>query len=92
MQVTLTDEEDVPDGLQKLRTIYPNLMRLVYDNSRTRRESSIEAAEELEKRSEQELFGEFYELQNNQPMSAEQENFVKKMFESLREEDGGGKP
>lgn len=92
VQVTLTDEEDVPDGLQKLRTIYPNLMRLVYDNSRTRRESSIEAAEELEKRSEQELFGEFYELQNNQPMSAEQENFVKKMFESLREEDGGGKP
>lgn len=92
VQVTLTDEEDVPDGLQKLRTIYPNLMRLVYDNSRTRRESSIEAAEELEKRSEQELFGEFYELQNNQPMSGEQENFVKKMFESLREEDGGGKP
>ena len=25
--VTLTDEEDVPDGMAKLRTIYPNLMR-----------------------------------------------------------------
>ena len=37
IQVTLTDEEDIPDGLQKLRTIYPNIMRLEYDNRRTRK-------------------------------------------------------
>ena len=36
LMVTLTDEEDVPDGMAKLRTIYPNLMRLEYDNKRTR--------------------------------------------------------
>ena len=23
VQITLTDEEDIPDGMQKLRTIYP---------------------------------------------------------------------
>ena len=28
LQITLTDEEDVPGALQKLRTVYPNLMRL----------------------------------------------------------------
>ena len=35
LQITLTDEEDVPGALQKLRTVYSNLMRLEYDNART---------------------------------------------------------
>ena len=41
LQVVLTDEEDVLDGLQKLRVIYPNLMQLVYDNRRTRENRSL---------------------------------------------------
>lgn len=86
VQVTLTDEEDIPDGLQKLRIIYPNLMRLTYDNRRTRQENSIEAAEAVERKSELELFGEFYELQNNQPMSGEQASFVKNVIQRLRTE------
>ena len=36
LHITLTDEQDVPDALAKLRLIYPNLMRLDYDNRRTR--------------------------------------------------------
>lgn len=88
VQITLTDEEDVPDGLQKLRIIYPNLMRLVYDNSRTRQDREVEAAEAVEKKSELALFGEFYELQNNQPMSAEQEAFVRDVIEGLRGMEG----
>ena len=87
VQITLTDEDDVPDGLQRLRTVYPNLMRLIYDNSRTRQDRSVETAERLEQKSELELFQEFYEMQNNQPMSGEQHNFVKKMIENLA---GGG--
>ena len=87
VQITLTDEEDIPDGLQKLRTVYPNLMRLVYDNSRTRQEQSVEAAEEIEQKSELELFGEFYELQNNRPMSGEQAEIVKRMIEELRQKE-----
>ncbi len=81
LQITLTDEEDVPDGLAKLRTIYPNLMQLVYDNSRTRQNQRVEMAEGVQQKSELELFKEFYELQNNQPMSQEQEEFVRKLME-----------
>ena len=44
LMVTLTDEEDVPDGMAKLRTIYPNLMRLEYDNKRTRSNAELVAA------------------------------------------------
>ena len=34
--ITLTDEEDVMDAVGKLRMIYPNLMKLDYDNVRVR--------------------------------------------------------
>lgn len=84
VQITLTDEEDIPDGLQKLRVIYPNLMRLEYDNSRTKQSRLIECAEEVGQKSELELFAEFYELQNNQPMSDEQAAFVTRLIEDCK--------
>ncbi len=84
VQITLTDEEDIVDGMQKLRSNYPNLMRLEYDNNRTRQSQIVGAAEDMEQKSEMELFEEFYELQNNQAMSLEQEAFVKQLIESSR--------
>ena len=84
VQITLTDEEDIPDGLQKLRTVYPNLMQVAYDNSRTRQDRTVEAAEQAERKSERELFGEFFELQNNQPMSAEQAAYMEKLIADLK--------
>lgn len=84
LQITLTDEEDIIDGFMKLRTFYPNLMQLSYDNSRTRQERKVEAVQELEQKSELELFEEFYELQNNQPMSGEQREFVRKLIEDTK--------
>lgn len=84
VQITLTDEEDIPDGLQKLRTVYPNLMQVAYDNSRTRQDRTVEAAEQAERKSELELFGEFFELQNNQPMSEEQAIYMEKLIADLK--------
>ena len=85
VKVILTDEEDIPDGLQKLRIIYPNLMRLEYDNSRTRQDRMIETAEDAEQKSKLELFEEFYEMQNNQPMSLEQEDYMEHLLEEIQE-------
>ena len=85
IQITLTDEEDIPDGMQKLRAIYPNLMRLEYDNKRTRESREITGAEELKEKSAQELFEEFYELQNNQPVSSEQKRFLQKLIRDIQE-------
>lgn len=58
---TLTDEEDVPDAMAKLRTIYPNLLRLRYDNRRTRECQTVELGEEGSSRSPLELFGALYD-------------------------------
>lgn len=85
IHVTLTDEEDIPDGLQKLRVIYPNLMRLEYDNRRTRENRLVDGADITKEKSELELFAEFYELQNNQEMSPVQEHFVKRLIQDIQE-------
>ena len=86
IQVTLTDEDDVPDGLQKLRVIYPNIMQLLYDNQRTRASSQIDAVQDVEEKTELELFREFYELQNNQPMSEKQKEFSLRLMEKIWED------
>ena len=85
LQITLTDEEDVPGALQKLRTVYPNLMRLEYDNVRTRENREVQAVEAQEQKSELELFEEFYELLNNESMKDEQVEFVEKLIQDLKE-------
>ena len=86
LQITLTDEEDILDGLQKLRIIYPNLMQLEYDNQRTRENQEILQVQAMEEKTELELFEEFYQLQNNQPMSEEQKEFTGRLIQKLKEE------
>lgn len=84
--ITLTDEEDIPDAIGKLRVIYHRLMKLDYDNTRTRSNAVILGDGEAEKKSPLELFSDFYELQNNQPMSAEQEKFMRELIEKIWED------
>lgn len=87
MHITLTDEEDIPDGVGKLRTIYHNLMKLDYDNKRTRSNSQITGAQKVEEKTPLELFEDFYELRNNQPMSEEQRAYISSLIESIWEEE-----
>lgn len=85
IHVALTDEEDVPEAMGKLRLIYPNLMQLKYDNTRTRSNQLIDRAEDVQRKSPLELFGELYALQNNQPMSEQQLEFTRELIESVWE-------
>lgn len=85
MHITLTDEEDIPDAIGKLRVIYPNLMKLDYDNKRTRSSAKLDIIENIEQRSPLDLFAEFYEKQNNQPMTDGQSEFMKSLIESIWE-------
>ena len=86
LHVVLTDEDDVPDALAKLRTVYPNIMKLDYDNTRTRNTNPGTVPEAMERKSEIELFEEFFEQQNGRPMSEEQRVFSGKLLEKIREE------
>ena len=86
LQVILTDEEDIPEAIGKLRVIYPNIMKLTYDNTRTRTLQRIDGAEDVEKKSPLQLFAELYEQQNNRPMNQEQQEFTQALIESIWEE------
>lgn len=88
LHITLTDEEDIPDAFGKLRSIYPYLMKLDYDNTRTAMNQTIEGAEFVEQKSPMELFAEFYELQNNAPMGIEQTAFVAELMGTIWEDRG----
>lgn len=83
--ITLTDEEDIPDAIGKLRAVYHRLMKLDYDNKRTRTSLEISGAVDVESKSPLELFSDFYELQNNQPMSPEQSEYMKSLIEKTWE-------
>lgn len=85
MHITLTDEEDIPDVMNKLRVIYPNIMKLDYDNKRTRSNNTAGMAEEIERKSPLTLFSEFYEDRNGQPMNDRQTEFIRKLIDEIWE-------
>lgn len=87
LHITLTDEEDIPDAVRRLKVIYPNLMKLDYDNRRTRAHIQTVGAEAAERKTPLELFMEFYEKQNSQPMKTEQEEFSMELIRNIWEEE-----
>ena len=85
VRVILTDENDIYDAMGQLRPVYPNLMALDYDNLRTR--SGAVVLEEADvKRDPLELFADFYQQQNHQPMSEEQRRYLTELLETIQEE------
>lgn len=88
LHVILTDQEEIPGAAGKLRVIYPNLLKLSYDNLRTQATEEVTGALRPEERSPLDLFREFYQLQNNQPMSPAQEAWLKNLMEEIWEGEG----
>ena len=88
IHVTLTDEFNVADAIQKLRVIYKNIMKLEYDNIRTRESRKINLDNMvIENKNPLEIFSEFYKLQNNKEMDDEQKKIIKKIMEEVWEEN-----
>ena len=85
LHVILTDEEDVPDALARLRTIYPNIMKLDYDNKRTRNTANADLPDVSRFKSEDALFADFFEKQNGRSMSERQAAYSAELFEKIKE-------
>lgn len=86
LHITLTDEEDIPDAIGKLRLIYPNLMSLDYNNSRTRSAGVLSDPAEADRKSPLVLFEAFYKEQNGRSMGDEQKDFAREIMEHIWEE------
>ena len=87
LHVVLTDEGDVPDALRKLRVIYPNILRLEYDNTRTRCRNSVIEGEAVRRRQPIEYIEELFFEQNNADMSEEQKRIISQIMEDGYETD-----
>lgn len=86
LRIILTDEEDIPDAVAKLRTIYPNLMRLSYDNLRTRESQTVDITSDDggDCLTPESVFAELYELQNNAQPDADIMTIVGRLFDISR--------
>ena len=88
LHLILTDEQDVFDAISRLRTIYPYLMTLDYDNARTRAAGGMSVPAETERRTPLELFEALYQRQNHRPMSEVQRAYIAQLMEQIMEVQG----
>lgn len=87
LHITLTDEEDVPEAMGRLRQVYPYIMKLSYDNTRTRSHHNP-----LEQRTDTrtaplDLFRQLYEAQNNQELNEQQDAWLRELIAGIWEEE-----
>ncbi|MPN08704.1 hypothetical protein SDC9_155989 [bioreactor metagenome] len=75
----------MPDAIGKLSAIYPNIMKLDYDNLRTSREQNTFGAANIEEKLPLELFDELYYIQNNIKMDEEQKKLLSGIIEEVWE-------
>lgn len=59
---TLTDEDIISEAMGIFQQVYPNTLRIDYDNSHTRQIEQVDISRIAENRSFQELIGDFYRL------------------------------
>ena len=92
LHVTLTDEHPAIDALQRLRSVYPNIMLMDYQNAleRAKREQSTLTRIDRAKFSPDELFKRFYEEQFGSPLSDMQESvFTSALSQCIENESLG---
>jgi len=84
LRVVLTDEEEIIDPMGKIRSVYPNVMALDFENSRTRVDiSEINPdSEQAVQLSPYDLFSEFYLDVSGSVMSEEQARIVRELLGS----------
>lgn len=83
VRITLTDEDDIVEAVKKLRGVYPLLLDLQYDNTRTQHNAGAVFAENIKEKTDMELVSEFFEKQNGQPMNSEQTELVDKLINEI---------
>lgn len=83
LHITLTDEEEIPEGFAKLSLVYKNLVKMDYDNKRTRAAGIVEDAIDVEDTAPIDLFEQFFKMQNGTGFTEDQKNFAQGLIEEI---------
>lgn len=83
LRIILTDEEEIIDPMGKLRSVYPNVMALDFENARTNLDVSAVSlgAEQIEMLSTYDLFSEFFLEFSGAVMTEAQSEIVRELVE-----------
>ncbi len=90
VRVILTDEHPAIDALARIRSVYPNVMGIEYENSWTRTQTQAAVTScEVEKIDPLELFARFYEVQNGCELTSEQAQLARQAYSQASESKAG---
>ena len=86
IKAIITDEEPGYEPLARIRSVYPNTLKLEIRNSKTALNNlELEKIERLKEKSVLELFNDFYKYQNNIDMNTEEEKIIKNIIKEQEE-------
>lgn len=88
LRVILTDEDEVEDAVRHLRAVYPNVLRLEYDNARMRQMMEEMPVNDKEL-SPMEIFSLFFVERNGREMNEKEEAIAREMIVKLFDEEEG---
>lgn len=77
IQVTLTNREELVDPMGTLRSVYPNVLQILLEKNYSVAQESYESKLTGERKSTEELFGEFYEMLTGSGLTGQQTEVVR---------------
>lgn len=83
IRLTLTDEREVLDAFSRLRSIYPNLMAMDYKKRTVQKDQEAGGTGERTSLHPADLFGQFYQEMNRQPLWEAQQQYLLEKIEKI---------
>lgn len=87
IDIILTDEDEVMDAMASLRTVYPNVLKLSYDNKATKAAETVEKFSGVNEKKPLELFEIFYQSRRGSEMNEEQKQYMQSLIEKIWEKN-----
>ena len=88
IKAVITNEETIYDAIGQIRRIYPNTLKLEIRNSKTingGQEQDLNL-QKVKRKSELELFEDFYKSQNNVDLDEKQKEIIKDIISEVKDE------
>lgn len=83
LQVTLTDVDELIDPIGTLRTVYPNVMQLLFEKKEKESTGDFAVTESLDKKTTEELFEDFYSLIREDTMDEARRSVIQDIIREL---------
>ena len=83
IDIVLTDENEVMDAISTLRTVYPNVLKISYDNMASRAAENVERLGAVDKKNPFEIFEAFFNSRRGRDMDEDEKEYVHSLIEKI---------